>query len=151
MQRPTTIGHKKGKYSIVSSKHSDAFLVLARPRPSTTPANILSFVSCVYRSDNGRQRLRRSNSRRGNNGYALSFFVLLLTLLLDYLLCREVGSDWRHGEQKRFERGHVRRQKIIRALLVISGGNGHVFRHSLFNSLLFSLFLFSDYLLFRED
>ena len=50
-----------------------------------------------------------------------SFFFssfLLLTLLPDYLLYREVGSDWRHGEQKRFDRGHVGRQKIIIVLLV---------------------------------
>ena len=77
----TTITQQKRyhKYCIVLSKHSDAFLVLARPRPSTTPANVLSFVSSVYRSDNGcDQHLRQSNSRRGNNGYVLSFFVLLL-------------------------------------------------------------------------
>ena len=66
----TNDNHAKGKYCTVlyhiSSKHSDAFLVLACPRPSTHPANVLSFILCVYRSDNGRdQRLRRSNLRRG--------------------------------------------------------------------------------------
>ena len=39
-----------------------------------------------------------------------SFFFssfLLITVLLDYLLYRDVGSDWRHGERKRFERGRA--------------------------------------------
>ena len=154
MQRQSC--NKKGKHCIVSTKQSDAFLVLARPCPST-PANVLSSVSCVYRRDNRRdQCLRQSNSRRGNNWYVLSFLFffstfLLLTLLPDYLLYSEVGLDQRHGERKRFDRGHAGRREIIRVLLVRSGGNGHVFRHSLFSSLLFSLFLFSYYLLFRED
>ena len=123
--------------------------------------NVLSFVSCVYRSEryqyNRRdQRLRRSNLRRGNNRYVFCPFLfvfssfLLLALLPDYLLYREVGSDWRHGKQKRFDRGHGGRRQITRALLVRSGGNGHMFQYSLFSSLLFSLFLFSDYLLFSK-
>ena len=57
------------------SRHSNAFLVLPHPRPPT-PANLLSFVWCVYRSETHRdkerdQRLRRSNSERGNNGCPL--------------------------------------------------------------------------------
>ena len=129
MQRATKTTQQKRivLYCIVPSKHSNAFLVLARPCPST-PASVLSFVPCVYRGDNGRgQRWRQSNSRRGNNGYVLSFLFffssfLLLTLLPGYLLYCEVGSDWRHGKPKRFDRGHVGRRKIILALLVRSEG-----------------------------
>ena len=144
--------HETKKVSIVLySKHSDAFLVLARPRPPT-PANLLSFVSCVYRNEdierkknNGRdKRLRRSNSGRGNNGCVFCPFsfvflsFLLLTLRPDHLLYREVGFDQRHGGQRRFDWQGGRR-RLIRALLVrLGGGAGTCSDIFLFSSLLLS-------------
>ena len=51
----------------------------------------------------------RDEGTTGTSCHVSFFFssFLLLTLLPGYLLYREVGSDWRHGKRKRFDRGHT--------------------------------------------
>ena len=134
MQR--LLRNKQGKYCIVSTASTSMpslfllVLVLLLLLLFYLSSHVFTGVSERYQ-DNGRdQRLRRSNSRQGENGYVFCPFLfffspfLLLTLLLDYLIFREVGSVWQHGKQKRFNRGHGGRLQIICALLMRSGGNG---------------------------
>ena len=109
---------------------------------------IISFFALI----NNRKFGVGSNAGWRNNGVRLLFFFcsplffFSLFFRITYLLFCEVGLDRQHSGRQHVDRRRNRRQRIVYALFERS-----VFCRFSFSVLFYPLFLFSDYLFFRED